>query len=391
MAAFTLGYDSNALLTEHLEFSGHAGDGDVFGYRINALHASGESYVAGSNIERQLLSGNFDLRLSPSTKLELNAFTYVDNEEGLPAGFVYGANPGLAYAKKLTPYLPDPVDPSKQGYGVVGAGQTMNASTITLRLLHDFSPDWKLTLGALVQNVARTENPTGTYGAADPGNWMITPSTYSAIIGDTGLHQDVRSLLANLNGRVATEGMTHDVWLGTNAYEQIGQTRIGQNYLLGTSNLYDPTVFTVPDFVNRGTFYKSGYSGQAVLVGGDKITFNEHWQLLAALSETWLTSQSFNAAGTRTADYNAAGLSPTVSLIYKPIQSVTTYFTYADCLAAGRHRADHLGRDQFRSGPAALSHDGIRAGGQMGSAGKHRDDDGGLPHDPPLRLSQFSQ
>jgi len=118
-----------------------------------------------------------------------------------------------------------------------------------------------LTVGALVQNVARTENPTGTYGAADPGNWMITPSTYSAIIGDTGLHQDVRSLLANLNGRVATEWMTHDVWLGTNAYEQIGQTRIGQNYLLGTSISMTDCLHR-PDFVNRGAFYKSAYSAK---------------------------------------------------------------------------------------------------------------------------------
>jgi len=113
----TVGYDGLGLFTEHAEFSGRAGDGGAFGYRINALHANGESYVGYSNIERQLLSGNFDLRLSDATRLELHAYTYVDNEEGLPNAFVYGANPGkgLAFAPVLTPNLPAAPVPPQAG------------------------------------------------------------------------------------------------------------------------------------------------------------------------------------------------------------------------------------------------------------------------------------
>lgn len=337
MAAATLGYDGDGVLTEHVEASGHVADGAV-GYRINALNGQGQSYVAGSNIERDLVSGNFDVRLNDHTKLEVNAYYYEDKELGLPSAFVYGANPGkgLPFAPALTNYLPAAPNPATEGYGVLGAGQTLSAGVVDARLIHDFSPDWKLTVGGLYQTVDRTENPTGTYGAADPGNWLTNANgDYSVIVGDTALKQQVTSFIANLNGHFTTGDWTHDVVIGGNGYQQIGDTRIGQNYLLGTASIANPVVYSLPNFVNRGSFYQSAISGQAVMVAGDTITFNEHWQLVALGSETKLISQSFSATGAETADYAASGFSPTVSLLYKPVANITAYATYADALQQG--------------------------------------------------------
>ena len=158
------------------------------------FNGQGQSYVAGSNIERDLVSGNFDVRLNDHTKLEVNAYSYEDKELGLPSAFVYGANPGkgLPFAPALTNYLPAAPNPATEGYGVLGAGQTLSAGVVDARLIHDFSPDWKLTVGGLYQTVDRTENPTGTYGAADPGNWLTNANgDYSVIVGDTALKQQV--------------------------------------------------------------------------------------------------------------------------------------------------------------------------------------------------------
>lgn len=337
LAEATLGYDANGLLTEHVEASGRLADGAI-GYRLNALTENGQSYVVGSDVKRDLVSGNFDFHLGPHTKLELNAYYYLDDELGFPAAFVYGASPGkgLPYAPVLTANLPAAPDPTKPGYGVIGAGQTLQAAVADAKLIHEYSSDWKLTLGVLGQTLGRTENPTGSYGAADPGNWLTSGSgAYNVIVGDTGLRQNVDSYLANLNGRVTTGPITHDLVIATNGYEQVGYTRIGQNYLLGSSPIADPTVYSLPTYANRGAFYHSTTSGQAVAVLGDTISFNEHWQVLLAGSESFLTSRSFSAAGVQTADYNANGFSPTISLIYKPTSAITTYATYADALQQG--------------------------------------------------------
>jgi iron complex outermembrane receptor protein len=322
----TFGYDSQGQVTEHGEASGRVGPDGLFGYRVNALHGDGESYAPHSDLERELLSGDFDIKLTDTTRLELDASSFTYNESGLPSAFVYGG----------TIALPSAPDPTKAGYGVVGAGQTLTDNTVGVRLKHDFSPDWKVTIGGMYQSFDRTMNPTGTYGAAIPQN-LLTNGTgsYTTIIGDTGLRGEVDSELAYLNGRIQTGGLTHDLVLGTNGYQQTMSTRIGQNYILGNATLSDPVLRYAPDFFNRGSFYKSAYSGQQALVTGDTITFDQHWSVLAAASQTWLTALSYNQAGKTTANYNAYGISPTVSLIYKPVANVTTYVTYADALQQG--------------------------------------------------------
>ena len=255
---------------------------------------------ASSNIERRASKRQF--RSAPRRRHKAGAerLHYVDNEEGLPTAFVYGANPGkgLAFAPGADSQPARRARSVKVGYGVAGAGQTLSASTVDRQLIHQFSPDWKLTLGGLWQNVARTENPTGTYGAADPGNWLTNATgAYSTIVGDTGLHQNVTAAIANLNGKVQTGWLTHDLVLGDqrlsadrpNAYRPELFARHGVDRR--------PVCYYAPDYANRGSFYKSAYSGQQVLVNGDTITFNEHWSAIAAGSETWLTSRSFNPAG----------------------------------------------------------------------------------------------
>ncbi|HLN23066.1 MAG TPA: TonB-dependent receptor plug domain-containing protein [Patescibacteria group bacterium] len=258
MQRLTLGYDSLGSFSEHGEASGQVG---AFGYRLNALHGQGEGYVSTSSQERELLSANFDVRLNDSTKLELNGSGYKDNENGFPSALVYGSGKIPASAGSgtipsagaaLASNLPAALDPTKAGYGVVGAGQHLQDEDVSARLIHAFSPDWKLTVGGMYQNVDRTENPSGTYGAADPGNWLMSNGKIATIVGDTGLHTEVDSDIAYLNGHVETGSLTHDLILGTNGYQQTGYNRKGMNYQLGTASCPPRWFITIRPTAIRG-------------------------------------------------------------------------------------------------------------------------------------------
>ncbi|PPQ37763.1 hypothetical protein CCS01_03065 [Rhodopila globiformis] len=325
----TIGYDSLGLFTEHADAGGRAGSDGQFGYRINALHGAGTSYVDHSSQQRNLLSGDFDLRLGDATTLSFNGSYYDDNESGLPAAFVYGA-PGYATQ------LPAPPNPAKVGYGIPGAGQTEQQGIGTLKLEHEFSPGWKLTLGGLYERADRTMNPTA--GApADPFLALTNNNgNYNAYVSDTGLRTQVFSNLGYLNGHVETGSLEHDVFLGSNGYQQTMYTRVGTAapVKIGSASIADPTQFfwTTP---NTGSFYKSAYTGQQALVAGDTIKITEQWSLLLAGSGSWLSSRSYSNKGAVTAHYDAFGFSPTGSLIFKPVSNVTTYLTYADALQQG--------------------------------------------------------
>jgi iron complex outermembrane recepter protein len=323
----TVGYISGGYLSEHGELSGYLGDDDWFGYRVNALHGEGESYVAHSGLKRDLLSGDFDIRLSPHTKIELDSYVYDDFESGFPGAFVYGTN-------ATNVQLPSAPDPTKVGYGVKGAGQTLVAYNEAAKLKQDLWGDWHLMAGLLYQYSGRRLNLNGV--PADPYNQLTNGNgNYNVYFSDSGLKTEVDSDLLYINGTAETGDIKHDLFFGTNGYQQMQHTRLGQTYLLGAGSIADPVLYDSPTLVNRGTFYKSAYAGQQAIDAGDTITIDPQWSVLAAVSQTWLTALSYSAAGVTTAHYSATGTSPTVSLIYKPQTDITTYFTYADALQQG--------------------------------------------------------
>ncbi len=67
---------------------------------------------------------------------------------------------------------------------------------------------------------------------------------------------------------------------------------------------------------------------------GDNITFNDQWSAMVGLNyaTTMNKATGFYGDGRQ---YEKSALSPTVSLLYKPIEAVTTYVSYMEALEAG--------------------------------------------------------
>ena len=53
------------------------------------------------------------------------------------------------------------------------------------------------------------------------------------------------------------------------------------------------------------------------------------------MSQDWFRTENFNATGAALPGYSDNGLSPTGSLLYKPVSNMSVYFTYASSLQAG--------------------------------------------------------
>jgi iron complex outermembrane receptor protein len=102
---------------------------------------------------------------------------------------------------------------------------------------------------------------------------------------------------------------------------------------LGTSNLANPAVFPENNSITHGPEYKAGELFQESIIVGDTFHFNKQWAVQAVVNTSFLNSQSWNSSGALTSSQTANGVvSPTVSLIYKPIDPVTFYATYASSI-----------------------------------------------------------
>lgn len=316
----TFSYMSSQSLIEHLDLGGHFGNDERFGYRLNLLNQNGEGDVEGSRLRRQLASLAFDVRFSPDTTLETNFSTYHYLSTGFPGTFALARN---------VPF-PSAPDPTRPGYGQSWAGDDNVTNLFSAALKHDFNENWHLRAGVLRQTSDRASTvPTNTI-TRKSGAYTTTTATTTY-----SLDTIVSNTLA-LNGHVDFAGLSHDVFVSNtgffwNRYRPFQTGAI----TLGNASIDAPQSFAkppLPDFSNR---YRSVNTVQQSISVGDTVGFGKHWSALLAASQSWIHTENYNRHGASTSRYDASGVSPTASLMYKPLENMTAYLTYADSLQQG--------------------------------------------------------
>jgi len=318
---FTTGFSTNGGWLEHADVGGYVDDAHRLGYRINALNEQGDGFVKNSSLDRQLISAAVDVKPRSDTTVELNAYYYKFDKFGYPGGFSYGS----------TIKLPDAADPTTVGYGQSFAGMSLETSTLSFKVKHDLTENWRVSGGMLYQVVDRSlltvtntfQNNNydykSTMGLSAAGRFIVTSNT------------------VNLNGRFSTGPIGHDLVIGTTGYIwEIQQAKTNNTWSLGSSNYYDPDIFASPNMsLAMGPRFKSGDNRQQTIVVGDNIKFDDQWSAMAVASYSWIDTTNYNTSGVQTGAYQDEGLSPTVALTYKPIKPVSVYAAYADTLEAG--------------------------------------------------------
>ncbi|QSX33271.1 TonB-dependent siderophore receptor [Shewanella avicenniae] len=314
----TAGMTENGAWLLHTDTSGSPNE--YFGYRINLLQEEGESYVSNSHLNRKAVGLAFDINPDDYTTIQLNGSYYKFDKFGEAGGFSYGSSIGL----------PAALDASKKGYGQPYSGSGLETTTGSIKVIRTLGEDWKLTAGILHQDAKRTLNGVSNVINAD--------DTFTQRMSSTGAAGKftVTSNMANLVGQVYTGDVRHDLVFGTAGYSWNMYTASRRaTATLGTSPLDAPQAYDAPDLNLHVPMYHSGNTSVQSGIIGDTITWNEHWSTLLVGSYSDFDVENYNANGDTTGNYSKDGVSSTISMIYKPVENITTYVTYADTLEAG--------------------------------------------------------
>lgn len=320
-ASLTEGYASLGTFTEQMDAGGRVGD---LGYRLNIVRSDGESYVPESNTQRGLFSGAFDYHLNEDTVLEADVSHYNAQGYGLPGSIVYdGASTS---SKSGSTILPSAPNAAKMGYGQPGAGTDLSSDTAVLKLKHEFNDQWNIEVGGLYENAIRNLDGITNTMNDNAGNYSVVKN-FTAVP-----HFDILSNEAALNGRVNLFGFMNEVTIGTNGFIN-GQNNYNSPLntpSLGSSNLANPAIFPQNNTLSHGPEYKAGELTEESIILADTFHFNKQWAVQAVVNTSFFKSQSWLGSGALTSSQTANGVvSPTVSLIYKPIDPLTFYATYA--------------------------------------------------------------
>ena len=321
----TLGFNSDSIVTAKADLSGHIDDAGIFGYRLNGVFGEGDGYVDGSHQRRALADVAVDVRPWERGVVELNYSDYTLVNKGYPGWFAYGQ----------AIQLPAAPDATRVGYGQSYAGVDLRTRIATVRVKHDFNADWHLVVGILNQDATRDINTPVNNLTSNAGAYT------SSFANGFAPRFVMTSDQAYLNGSFATGAISHDLTVGSAGYKSqsyaVTTAASAASVRLGTANINAPVVFPQPAAGPpnvRANFNSSNAYQQGINVG-DTLRFNSQWSVRLALSQDWFQTDNFNAAGGALPGYVNNGLSPTGSLLFKPLANMTLYGTYASSLQAG--------------------------------------------------------
>jgi len=302
------------------DFSGPLDANDRLRYRANFLDDEGDGYVSGSKKRRQLFSLALDATLTDKTELESNFSYYHYYEKGLPGKFALGN--GLSF--------PAAPNPETAHSGQYYAGSDNHTLTASLHLKHDFDGNWQGELGVLRQIADRESTAVTNTFTDHAGSYKTTTSS------STASRFTINSYMANLNGEVETGWLHHQISTGIRGFVWKNYNPLnGGTSTLGSASLNDPQSFAEPDYPDFTHRYHSATATQQALLLSDTLTFSPQWSLLLAGSESFLTSANYAKTGSRSSHSDDSGFSGSASLMYKPVDPLTLYVTYADSLQQG--------------------------------------------------------
>jgi iron complex outermembrane recepter protein len=321
----TVSYASDSIGTAHVDMGGKIDSNGVLSYRFNGLFGEGDAWVEHSHTQRVLGSLAVDIRPLDDTVIETNYSYYHLIETGYPGWFSYG--------EKIT--LPPAPDPENVGYGQNYAGVDLLTRMGSVKLKHDFNSDWHLVFGALNQDASRDINTPVNNLTNNNGNYT------SSLANGFAPRFIMTSDAGYLDGNFTTWGMAHDLTIGTAGYKSQSYSVITPatpaSVLLGTANINSPVIFPLPaaGLPNTGLNFDSSTTYQQGINVGDTIRFTDAWGARLAVSQDWFHVDNYNAKAVELPEYADHGVSPTASLMYKPVSNMTVYATFASSLQAG--------------------------------------------------------
>jgi len=316
----TMGAGTGLSWLKAADLSGPLDDGGRIRYRLNLLDDQEQTFVSDGKIRRQLGSLALDFQLGERSVIEVTGSRYNYLSRGLPGKFALASGVSLPHA----------LDPTKKNLGQSYAGDDNETSTVDVHFKHDFDGNWKLDLGALRQIADRESTAVTNTLINGKGDYRTTVSTATAS------RFTINSYLANLNGRVQTGFLSHDLTFGLSGFSWKNYNPVdGGTQTVGSGNLADPAEFAEPNYPDFTDRYRSAATTQSSLIFGDTLTFSPQWSLMVTGSWSRMTSASYSKTAGRTSDSVDKGWSSAGSLMYKPIDDMTLYLTYADSMQQG--------------------------------------------------------
>ncbi|MDR1607196.1 MAG: TonB-dependent receptor [Deltaproteobacteria bacterium] len=293
------GYGGSNLYA-HVDLGGPIGE--KFGYRVNFGGQDGETAVDDNNLRRTFFSGAFDWYINDDMTLQINGAYAKKRVVNIPVTFMLA--PGAQ--------RPKPFDASKNW----NPGDNSFLEHTSSEFGVNYS--WKVNNNFSVRSAYR-------YGRYDMDGAFV----YYRTINSAGNTVSVRTTNYNPIAYIQNQGyMYTDTSFNTGPMAH--KLTIGGS--LDHVKIETKNVNSGGDNIVR----KTGEEYNQSLIIGDEIKIGDKWTVLAGVNFATIINEAYNInSGLRTSKMTNRKTTPTFSILFKPIPTITLYGTYIESLTAG--------------------------------------------------------
>lgn len=304
----------------HVDLGGPIDADGRFGYRLNAAYQDGDTEKDNQHLKKSLVSGALDWRATDDLLLQLEAAHRDYKLDGADSRFYFtGIKRPSSYDNDAT-HTPtwSYNDVETDRYGV--NARWALTEQLTARAAYLYKQDKRASIYTYPLLQA---NNTFNVGVS-----KVAPNEMTAHGAYTYLDADFDTFGI---GHKLTVGVSLDRY-DVRQHADASSYNIFSGYDLdGIASLPEPATAAI----GMRPFYTASKAENRNIVVGDDISFSEQWSALIGLNRSTLKNRSFNAAGAKTADYDKSDITPTLSLIYKPVPNASVYATYMEALEQG--------------------------------------------------------
>ncbi|RRS03337.1 TonB-dependent siderophore receptor [Aquabacterium soli] len=291
--------------------------------RLNVVAQDGGTATDHQSISRQLVSGAVDWNISQRLKVQFDAsYSHYRMD---------GTNPYWSVASSAVKY---PGAPDVGSYwGQPFTYTETNQAHAAARLQWDVSEVLGIRAG-----VARRKSDSalgavnntfsssrGAY-TVQISNWEYPDITNQAMYALA----DVRFNTGSVRHKV-TAGFFGDIDERTNYRSSSGTGGWG-TAISGAFNLSSPIYLTTRPLPVAGAKYVAARTHNSNLVVGNDIEFGDRWSALLGLTQSTIYDKAFGAT---TSVYDETRVTPSASLLFKPVPNVTVYGSYIESMEKG--------------------------------------------------------
>jgi len=331
--SITLGNTSGSNVYVHGDFGGRLGSEGDFGYRINLVAQDGETATEHQDLEKQLASIALDWQISDNLLLQVDGSQRNYRRNGIQPYWSLNGDTVRPDAEDID---------SDKLWGQKWAFLDTETQRLGANLHWQINENISMRAGYLDEEITRFGTSVSNYINADntyrQGSWTHKNAPH-VIAG--------KSAFIYFDTDFSTGTIEHKLNVGLRVSDNT-QARFRDDdwnpYFAEGLSLSSPTYYDEPVWVAHGvegSYIQDKWGSDSISIGDD-ITFNEQWSALIGFNYSNIYSKEFYSEKQGDpiviideSTYDESAVTPSLSIVYKPMDNITTYASYMESLEQG--------------------------------------------------------